>query len=487
MIITATSNEDSSVSTTALLSINVQQNTHTITVNVQGLAPDVVTPLSVDNTFIENIGSGTVTLIISNHTKQIMVKDQINAGNSLYICLDPTQPADTGVNVFTFTYNVRYKLQLSADLPPDVVGTLTLKVNGADKTIPKLQLATGYSDYIDKGSTVQFAINSTINTPTLNYRFKGWTNSSTGNAISTTTPAGLFQISLNNPTHLKASFDQYVEVKIKTNLPSNMSTILQVGLVGENTKDLSVKGAAAYSAGQYLAGSAFQYDVSQDDLAMLNNNGDTRYEFQSFTPPSPITLNQHTTIQVNYAPKYRVRVLSRFPDTTLQPQGGVGWYAPGEVAILQVKPDATDNYGLPYSFDRWTGAISANLTKVTFPVLRPTDALTQWKINWIYLIELVAGAVAFITPCILLIRNTVRKVVTKRVQPNSLDGTVTKKPIQTPQNLTPGLSEEDMKLYDYIVANNGVLKFRECIKDLALTREQIDQSIENLKAMHMLT
>ncbi|HMK82235.1 MAG TPA: hypothetical protein VK503_00810, partial [Candidatus Bathyarchaeia archaeon] len=71
MIITATSNEDSSVAANTPLIINVQQDTHLITINVEGLNSDAVTPLYVDSTFIENISTGSVTLTISNQAKQV--------------------------------------------------------------------------------------------------------------------------------------------------------------------------------------------------------------------------------------------------------------------------------------------------------------------------------------------------------------------------------------------------------------------------------
>jgi len=102
--------------------------------------------------------------------------------------------------------------------------------------------------------------------------------------------------------------------------------------------------------------------------------------------------------------------------------------------------------------------------------------VAQWKLNLVYLIAMTGGTVALFIPSTLVVRRKMRN--------KSLAKKVHKKPIQGPGQ---ALSEDDTKIYDYILAHNGMLKYSKCMKKFGYSREQINQSIQNLKDSHMIS
>ena len=324
--ITATSDDDSSISQRINVIAYVQQITYTITVEIQGLPSGVSTSLSVDGTVIESIGTGTITLTISDKSKTVSVLEEIPSGDTRYVCEEYTEPADTsGAGSFVFNYVTEYQLKISGDLPPNIGGcNLILNVDGADKSDSSFKPAQGYSDFLPKDSNVTFAISPAyITTSQVNYKFREWKERITGQTIgaSNSTAEGLFLVRLSGPLDLRAYYDKWVRVTIRTNLPSESSTNLEIGLVGSEKKSVAVTGSVAYDAGEFLAGAAFECTVPQDQLILYNTAGDIRYEFQGLSPQSPITLEKHTTLYINYTTKYKVQVTSRFPDAVVQPPG----------------------------------------------------------------------------------------------------------------------------------------------------------------------
>ena len=462
------------------LQILVQQNTHTITVDVQGLPLNVQTPLSVDGTFIEDIGPGTVTLTISNNATFVSVSQEIVSGDTRYSCQGYSQAAsDQSVTSFTFNYSTEYRFTIKADLPQTIVSTLVLNVNGTDYGQDNFRPALGFSDFYPQNSIVNFAITpSYITTDVVNYNLSAWKDLTTGNLMSPTNASsdGFYQITLTRPYHVEAYYDEFADVTIKTNLPSDMSTQLQIGMAGSANKTVNVVGSVAYPVGQFLVGSTFECDISQDQLVLYNSAGNTRYEFQGMTPLIPITLEKHTTVELNYSIEYRVQVASTFPSAILQPVGGSGWYAPGDMATVQVQNVAPDGYGFPYVFEGWSGALSSNETRVSFRVTSPVDLYAQWGPNWIQILAIGVVAVGLTVASALVVKRKIRGWRSaKKAVPK-------KRAVMKKQ----GDGEGDLKLYNYIIDRGGSIKFSEAMNDLAMTREEINRSIGRLKESHML-
>jgi hypothetical protein len=481
IVITATSDDDSSISQSINVYAYVQQITHTITIEVQGLPSGVSTSLYVDGTAIENIGTGTIALTISNKTKTVSVLKEIQSGDTRYLCEDYTKPADTyGTDSLVFNYTTEYQLKISGDLPPTIVCKLILNVDGTDKSDSAFKPAQGYSDFLPKDANVAFAISPAYITSTqVNYKFSGWKERISGQAIgvSNSTADGLFVVRLSRPLDLRAYYDKWITVTIRTNLPSESSTNLQIGLVGSEKKNVTVTGSVAYNAGEFLAGAAFECTIPPDQLVLYNAAGDIRYQFQGLTPPSPITLEQHTTLYINYTTKYKVQVISRFPDAVVQPPGGVGWYEPGQIATLQVVGEAKDHYGIPYLFDRWAGAVSSNETTVSFPVMAPVDIEVQWKVNWYYLLTLGGAFVGVAVPSAIVIKKKVhvRRIWRKKKPPSKKGG-----------DGEGGLSDNDLRLYNYIMTKGGSLRISEAETDLEMSRDAIKESIAALRERQLL-
>jgi len=482
-VITATSDDDSSITTSVNVYLYVQQITHTIAVEVQGLPSGVSTPLYIDSTKIEYIGTGQIDLTISNKTKTISVSNEMSSGDTRYICNNYTEPADTYGATFVFSYATVYKLSISGDLPTSIGGCqLILTVDGTDKSISSFKPAQGYSDFLPKDANVTFAISPAyITTPQVNYKFTEWKERTTGQVIgvANSTADGLFVVVLSRPLDLRAYYDKWATVTLRTNLPSELSANLQIGLVGSDKKNVTVTGSVAYKAGEFLAGSAFECDIAQDQLVLYNAEGNIRYEFQGMTPPSPVSLNQHTTIWINYTSKYKVQVTSTFPDAVIQPPGGVSWYSPGQIATLQVTDQAKDKYGIPYLFDGWSGAVSSNETTVSFPVVTPVDIEAQWKLNWMYLLTLGGGFFAVAVPSAIVVK---KKVLVRVRWPKKKSF----KKRDNSQAAEGGLTDDDMQVYNYIMAKGGSLRMSEAATDLEMSREAIRESIEKLRKKDLL-
>jgi hypothetical protein len=477
--ITAKSDDGNSVSTTTLY-VYVQQNTHTITVEIQGLPPDVTTSLHIDGSVIESMGTGTMTLTISNKTKSVSVLKEIISGDTLYLCEDYTKAADaTGVDSFVFNYVTEYRLKISGDLPQNIVCNLVLKADDADKSDSEFKPAQGYNDFLPKDANVSFAISPQyITTTQVNYKFREWKERMTGQimSVSNSTADGLFVVRLSRPLDLRAYYDKWTAVTIKTNLPSELATNLQIGLVGSEKKNVTVTGSVAYKAGEFLAGGAFECNIAQDQLVLYKAEGNIRYEFQGMSPPSPMSLDQHTTIYINYTSEYRVQVVSRFPDAVIQPPGGVGWYAPGQIATLQVINEAKDKYGIPYLFEKWTGAVSSNETIVSFPVVTPVDIEVSWKLNWIYLLTVGGGFLGVAVPSAIVVK---KKVLVRVRWPK-------KSAFKKRDDSQGGLTDDDMQVYNYIMTKGGSLRMSEAAADLGMSREVIKESIEKLRKKELL-
>jgi hypothetical protein len=479
--ITAKSDEDSSVTASTNLIVHVQQNTHTITVEIQGLPSDVETSLYIDGVVIESMGTGTTTLTISNKTRTISVMKEIVSGDTLYSCETYSKPADvSGADSFVFKYVTEYRMKISGDLPQSIVCKLILIVDDQDRSDSEFKPRQGYNDFLPKDATVSFAISPNyITTTQVNYKFREWRELTTGQVISVSnsTADGLFVVKLSGPLDLRAYYDKWATVTIRTNLPSELSTNLEIGVVGSEKKNVAVAGSVAYQAGEFLAGAAFECTIPQDQLVLYNTGGNVRYEFQGLTPPSPITLEQHTTICINYTTKYKVEVTSRFPNAVLQPLGGVGWYEPGHIATLQVIEETKDNYGIPYIFDGWAGGVSSNETIVSFPVVVPVDIEVQWKLNWFFLLTLGGGFVGVLVPSAIVIK---KKVLVRTVWRKK------KPPSKKNDNEEGGLSDSDLRVYNYIMAKGGSLKISEAETDLEMSRDAIKESIAALRERQLL-
>jgi hypothetical protein len=477
----ASSDEDSSVKQPTTLILYVQQNTHVITVEIQGLPSDIETSLYVDRSVIQSMGTGTTTLTISNKTKSVSVLPEIISGDTLYLCEDYTGATDAaGIDSFVFKYVTEYRLKISGDLPQSLVCKLVLKADDADKSISEFNPTQGYNDFLPKDANVTFAISPLyITTTQVNYKFREWKERMTGQiiSVSNSTADGLFVVRLSRPLDLRAYYDKWITVTIRTNLPSESSTNLQIGLVGSEKKDVAVTGSVAYNAGEFPAGAAFECTIPVDQLVLYNTIGSIRYEFQGLSPSSPITLVQHTTLNINYTTKYKVQVTSKFPDAVVQPPGGVGWYVPSQIATLQVVGEAKDNYGIPYLFDGWAGAISSNETVVGFPVMAPVDIEVRWKVNWYYLLTLGGAFVGVAVPSAIVVK---KKVLVRKVWRKK------KPPSKKRDDSEGGLSDNDLRVYNYIMTKGGSLRISEAETDLEMGRDAIKESIAALRERQLL-
>jgi len=477
--VTARSDEDNlAAPASAVLVVYVQQNIHTIMVEIQGLPSDIETPLYIDHASIGSVGTGTISLTISNKTGTVSVLQQIASGDALYLCEEYTKPAGS-TESFVFSYTTEYRVKISGDLPQNIVCKLILNVGDLDKSNPEFKPAQGFNDFLPKDAALGFAISPTyITTNQVNYKFREWKEVTTGQTISpsNSTVDGVYVVKLTGSLNLRAYYDKWTTVTIKTNLPSELSTDLQVGLVGSEKKNVTVIGSVSYNAGEFLAGAAFECNIAQDQLVLYNADGNVRYEFQGMSPLSPMSLDQHTTIYINYTSKYRVQVVSRFPDAVIQPPGGVGWYAPNQIAILQVVNEAKDKYGIPYLFEKWTGAVSSNETTVSFPVVTPVDIEVQWKLNWIYLLTVGGGLFGVAVPSAIVVK---KKVLVRVRWPKRTS-------LRKRGDGQGGLTDDDMQVYNYIMTKGGSLRMSEAAADLGMSREGIRESIEKLRKKELL-
>jgi hypothetical protein len=471
--VVATSQENSSLTVRTPLLIFVQENTYAISVEIRGLPGDVQTSLYLDGSYLEMIGSGLGTLTVSNNTRVISVSKEIVLGDILYSCQAYRKTADA-TGIITFSYDTEYQLQISSNLPQAIISKLVLVVNGENETIDDFKPGQGYSEFLPQNAQISFAINSTyITTPDVNYKLEEWRDITTGQQMKPSDANQLYKITLDRPTRLQAYFDKWVIVTIKSNLPSEMLTKLQIGNVGSEKKSVDLPGSVAYRAGEFVAGSTFECIVGQDQYVLQNAGGNTRYAFQGLTPPSPVTVERHTTITISYAIKYKVQVVSNFDDAILQPSGGVGWFASGDIATLQVKDQVKGKNGIPYIFDGWTGSLSSSKTTVSFPVTAPMQVEAQWRLNWTYLLTMGAAFVGVLAPATFIMKRKISRWRKKNAR-------------KTRQTTKRHTVEDDSKLYKYIIDSGGSLKINDAMKDLHMTREEINDSITRLKRAQLL-
>jgi hypothetical protein len=483
--ITATSQEGNlpAIPATASLQILVQQLVHTMAVNVLGLPLSTLTSLYLDNSFIENLGSGTVTLTISNYTSVISVSRELDSAGTRYLCDQYSQPASS--TSVTFSYDTEYELMISTELPK--VSKLTLKVNGTDASQDDFGPDQGFSEFFPQFTVIDFGTTSSYDTKVVDYRLSGWKDLTTGNILtpSNTTSNGsnLCEITLTRPYYLMAYYDKWARVTIETNLPPDMSLNLQIGIEGSVNKTINLAGSNAFPAGEFPVGSTFECDISQGQLPLYNAARDMRYQLGG-TPNIYLTLENHTAINVDFTVQYRVLVLSRFPSVIVQPEGGVGWYAPGGLATIQVESSANDAYGVPYVFAGWGGQMSANETEVSFPVTVPIEVVAEWTPNWSYLVTLGLVGVAIAVPSTIFAK---RKFRTWRSAKHAKAKTVPKRGRGVAKQPRPQSKEEvDQKLYNYIIRKGGAIKLADAMNALGMTREEITQAIARLKESHTL-
>jgi uncharacterized membrane protein len=253
------------------------------------------------------------------------------------------------------------------------------------------------------------------------------------------------------------------------------------GMVGSANQSVIVPGSTKYEAGEFLVGSAFELDVPQNELVVYNAAGDTRYEFQGMSPLTPITLTKHTNIQLNYSVEYRILAVSEFPSVIVAPADGVGWYAPGQMATIRAADSASDQYGIPYAFAGWSGAMTSNDTEISFPVTGPMVVDAQWRPNWTYLLMMVGIAIGVTVPSALFAKKKLGQLMaarrTARKSPPKKQGAIGK---------ARGESEGDLKVYNYIIDRGGSINLKEAMRELGMSREEISQAIERLKESHML-
>jgi hypothetical protein len=468
------------------LQILVQQNTHIISVEVDGLPTNVQTPLYVDNGFIENVTAGTVTITVSNNASVVSVSKEIVVGDTRYECNVYSQSiSGQSVTAFTFNYNTDYKFMIKANLPQTIVSTLNLNVNGTDYTQQNIRPEQGFSDFFPQNSVVTFGFSSNEITTnnTVNYKFTGWKDLTTGDLLSSdnATGPGLYQITLTRPYYLEATYDQWAVVNLITNLPPDVSAKLTYGMLGSANTTITIPGSTKYGAGEFLVGSTFVLNVPGDQLVLYNTAGDTRYEFQGMSPLTPMTLTRHTTIQLNYLVQYRVLVASAFPSAIVQPTGGQAWYPAGAIATIQVPGAASNQYGIPYVFSGWNGAMTSNETELSFPVTGPMELEAQWAPNWVYLLIMIGLAAGVTIPSMLFVKRKARRALANW---RSSRRHVTKKSAAIGKVQKSG--ERDLKLYNYIIDRGGAISMKEAMRELGMNREEINQSILRLKESHML-
>jgi hypothetical protein len=474
------------VSISTPLQILVQQNTHQISVNVEGLPTNVQTPLSIDDSFIENVTSGTVTLTVSNNATVVSVWKEIVVGDTRYDCgLYSQSISGQAITAFTFEYSTEYRFTVRATLPESIVSTLNLNVNGTDYSQQNIRPEQGFSDFFLQNSVVTFGFSSNEITTndTVNYKFTGWKDLTTGDLLSSAnqTGLGLYQITLTRPYYLEATYGQWAIVNLMTNLPPDVSAKLTYGMLGSANTTVTVPGSTKYEAGEFLVGSTFLLNVPRDQLVLYNAAGDTRYEFQGMSPLTPMTLTKHTTIQLNYLVQYRVLVASAFPSAIVQPSGGQGWYPAGAIATIQAPPSASGQYGIPYVFSGWNGAMSSNETELSFPVTGPVVVEAQWAPNWIYLLIMTGLAAGVTIPSALFVKKKARGALASL---RSSRKHVSKKPAVVGKAQKSG--DRDLKLYNYIIDRGGSISMKDAMQELGMSKEEIGHAIQRLKESHML-
>ena len=477
----------------AKLTVYVQQNVYTICVIVKGLPSNVSTKIFADKAQIGEVrGDRTVSLIVSNKTMTVSVLREPPSGNALtlYLCEDNVRNtvSEAGVRVteFTFQYATLYAVKFTANVAPELTLTIRISVETSEtqKTFKPTQ---GYTtQFYPEGTKMAFAIVPAY-IPTendVNYKFNMWKNDR-GEVIEANSE-GVYEITLTRPYELKALFDRYVAVKIKAD-PIDLPIIqLRAGLKGSDKKIIEVSGPTALSLGEFLAESTLELSMNQSQYALTNAKADTRYIFDGFSPSNEVLLRKHLTIVVRYKVYFRVRVESEFTDAVIQPRGGESWYLKGSLAAVQVTGEA---WGfeiingwrpLRYVFERWTGAIESNRTQpAPFPVLQPMEIKAIWKLDLQYLALIGAACSGLIAGSTLGLKRFVIPKAREKLQERRIAKKIA--PIGN-----EGAESNDMKLLHYVNRKKGVLKWSEVVKELEMSRDQIQESIRRLREAKLL-
>ena len=491
--ITVAATAETGATSQTTLTLYVQQNTYTIYVTIQGLPSNIATKIYADKIRIADVrGDRTVSLVVSNKTMTISVLREPPSGNSLtlYVCEDNVKPAldESSVRVaeFTFGYLTKYASKFTANVAPDLTLTLKLQVGNVEiqKTFKPTQGCI--TEFYPAGTKLMFTIlPSYIPTENdVNYRFNTWKNEK--GEVLVANLEGLYEIVLDHPYDLKAIFDRYVSVKAIAD-PSEVPVLhLQIGLKGSEKKVVDVGGPVALSAGEYPAESVLEFSLDQNQYIMTNSKADTRYVFDAFSTSNEVLLKKHLTITIRYKVYYKLSVFSEFPEAVIQPRGGEAWYLKGSLATIQATPEAWGveiiNGWKPirYLFDHWAGAIESNRTQpYPFAVLQPMEIRAFWKLDLKYLAMISAAISGTVAASALALK----KLVVPKARMKLQERRAAKK--IAPIGLA-GLKEEDMRVFNCIDAKRGALKWSEIVKELGMSRKQIEESVERLKSARIL-
>ena len=490
--VTVSAAAETGASYEATLTVYVQQNVYTIYVTIRGLPTNVATKVYADKTQIAEVrGERTVNLIVSNKTVTISALREPPSGNSLtlYLCESNVRNAresDVRITEFTFEYVTKYAAKFTANVAPDLTLTLKLQV-GAVETQKIFKPAQGYTtEFYPEGTKLAFTIlpNYIPTENDVNYRFNTWKNEK-GETIEPNAE-GFCEIVLNRPYDLRAHFDKYVFVKAIAD-PSDVPVLkLRIGLKGSEKKVVDIGGPVALSVGEYPADSVLEFSLDQDQFILTNSKADTRYVFDGFSASNEVLLRKHLTIAIRYKVHYKLRVVSEFPEAVIQPRGGESWYLKGSLATIQVTEEA---WGfeifngvrlIRYVFDRWAGAMESNRTQpYPFAVLQPMEIRAIWRLDLRYLGMVLAVFSGTVAASAL----TFKKFLIPKLREKFQERRAAKK--ITPLGLM-GLREQDVRVFSCINGKKGALKWSEIVNELGMSREQIEESVRRLKDSRLL-
>ena len=460
---------------------------------IQGLPSGVQTTLQLGQR-TSQVGSGRYSYIKPNSTQTVSVSQQINSasGDTQYRCQNFSQSIESSTPSVVFTYATWYQFKvIGGDLPANLnessLVKLVLKVNGTDSSPENFSYTQGSSNFYPQETIVKFKITPTyIHSTELDYNFTGWNDAATNQAMNLpASTTGLYEVIMTKPYSVKSCYSEWVEFRIESNLPGNMTTSIQISDPNGVVRNVSVPGSVVYSPfprGILPLGSTIQYEVKQNQIVFFSEDGSTQYELQDVTPSSPITLKQHTTITINYVTKYRVLVVSQFENAVIEPRGGVGWFTAGDNATLQVSMDANDMYGVPYVFDGWDGLPEAsNQITVHLIVNGPLHVSARWKPNWTEIL-IFAGATSGISAAAFLFgRRKLRAWKRSGENKKKLVQAANQQPDNSPKRHPEKIVDKDQELYNYIIEKGGALHLPDAMKQLQMSREEINDSIKRLK------
>jgi len=480
------------VTSETTLTVHVRQNVYTIYVTIRGLPPNIATKIYADKAQIAEIrGERTVNLVVSNKTVTISILREPPSGNplTLYLCEDSVRNAmESGARVteFTFEYVTKYAARFTANVAPDL--TLTLKLQVGTVEIKKaFKPAQGHTtEFYPQGTRLAFTIlPSYIPTENdVNYRFNTW-KSDKGETLEPNAE-GSCEIVLDRPHDLRAYFDKYVLVKATTD-PSDVPVLkLQIGLKGSEKKVVDIGGPVTLSVGEYPADSVLEFSLDQNQFILTNSKADIRYVLDGFSAPNEILLKRHLTITIRYKVYYKLRVLSEFPEAVIQPRGGESWYLKGGLATIQVTEEAwgfeifSGIRPIRYVFDRWVGAIESNRTQpYPFVVLQPMEIRAVWRLDLRYLGMITAIFSAMVATSALGFKKFLIPKAREKLQERRVAKKITR------LGLT-ALREQDVRVFNCINGKKGTQKWSEIVNELGMSRERIEESVRRLKDAKLL-